>query len=90
MQYSCEAEISDFDLSSISIDKNIVTLKIPVNHRRILRMQIVQAFENLPCPVLDGLGIDFPMLHTISSHGKKACQEMGKKQGKSSAERLTA
>jgi len=84
LQYSCEPEISDFDLSSISIDKYIVTLQIPVNYRRVLRMQIVQAFENLPCPVLDGLGINLPMLLTISSHqmknGVNPCDTQKKKE----------
>lgn len=43
-----------------------------MNNGRALRMQIVQAFKDLPSPVLDGLWVNFPMLHTISSHKEKS------------------
>lgn len=65
LEDSSKAEITNFDLTSVSIDEYIVALKIPVNNRRGLRMQIVQTFKNLPGPVLDSLGINLPMLLTV-------------------------
>jgi hypothetical protein len=71
LHHSSEPKISNFDLSGISIDKNIVALKVTVNYRRGLRMQIVQAFKNLPCPVHDGLGINFAVLLAITLDQEK-------------------
>lgn len=70
LEDSCKAEITNFDLTSVSIDEYVVTLEIPVNNRRLLRMQIGQAFKNLPCPVLDSLGINLPMLLTVPKHNQ--------------------
>ena len=47
-----EAEVANLDLALVSIDENVVTLEISVDHWRAKAVEIEKASQNLPTPML--------------------------------------
>jgi hypothetical protein len=47
-----ETEVANLDLSLVAVHEDVVTLEVPVDDGRIVAMQVQQAAEDLPAPVL--------------------------------------
>ena len=47
-----EAEVANLDLALVAVHEDVVTLEVPVDDGRIVAVQIQQAAEDLPAPVL--------------------------------------
>ena len=47
-----EAEVANHDLALVAVHEDVVTLEVPVDDGRIVAVQIQQAAEDLPAPVL--------------------------------------
>jgi hypothetical protein len=47
-----EAKITNLYFPLVPIDKDIVTLQISVDHRRVMAMKIEKPSQDLPTPVL--------------------------------------
>lgn len=58
---SSKPEIPNFDLPLITIDEDVVTLEVPVDHRGVTAMEIYQPFQNLPAPTLHRPDVDSPV-----------------------------
>lgn len=52
-QNSSKAKVANLDFPLVSIDENIVTLEISVNHRGVTAVKIEKAFQNLSTPMLN-------------------------------------
>ena len=48
----CQAEISNLHFPLISIDKNIITFEISMNHRWVMAMKIEKPTQDLSTPML--------------------------------------
>lgn len=47
-----QAKVADLDLPLVAVHEDVVTLEVPVNDGRIMAVQVQQAAEDLPAPVL--------------------------------------
>jgi len=47
-----EAEVANLDLALVAVHEDVVTLEVPVDDGWIVAVQIQQAAEDLPAPVL--------------------------------------
>lgn len=47
-----QPEIADLDLTEMAIDKDVVTLQVPVDYWRIMAVEVSEAAEDLAGPVL--------------------------------------
>ena len=47
-----EAEVANLDVALVAVHEDVVTLEVPVDDGRIVAVQIQQAAEDLPAPVL--------------------------------------
>lgn len=47
-----EAEVANLDLALVAVHEDVVTLEVPVNDGWIVAMEVQQAAEDLPAPVL--------------------------------------
>jgi hypothetical protein len=61
------SHVPDFDLAVCTIDKNVVTLDVAMDDRRVVRVKIDQAFQDLSAPSLDDFDIGMLQLADISS-----------------------
>jgi hypothetical protein len=60
-----EAKITNFDFSLVTIDENIITLEISMNHRRIMAMEIEETFQNLSTPMLNSSDVNSFMFKSV-------------------------
>lgn len=58
----CKAKITNLHFSLVAIDKDIVTLEISVDHRRVTAVKIEKPSQDLPTPVLYSSDINSLML----------------------------
>jgi hypothetical protein len=47
-----ESEVADLDLTLVTIHEDVVALEVPVDDGWIMAVQVEQAAEDLPAPVL--------------------------------------
>jgi hypothetical protein len=47
-----QAEVADLDLALVAVHEDVVTLEVPVDDGRIVAVQVQQAAEDLPAPML--------------------------------------
>jgi hypothetical protein len=47
-----EAEVANLDLALVTVHEDVVTLEVPVDDGRIVAVEVQQAAEDLPAPVL--------------------------------------
>lgn len=66
-QHSCKTKIANFNLSKMPIDKDIITLKVSMDNRRVVLMEINKPFQDLPSPRLDCSDIYPQVLIFVSS-----------------------
>ena len=52
-EHSCKTKIADFDLSKMPINKDIITLEVSMDNRRVMLVEINKPFQDLPSPGLD-------------------------------------
>ena len=57
-----EAKITNLDFPLVSINKNVVTLEVPVDNRGVMAMEIKKAFQNLSTPMFHSSNVDSPVL----------------------------
>lgn len=57
-QNSSEAKISNFHFSLVSINKDVITLKISMDYRGIMAMKIEKPIQDLSAPALYCSNID--------------------------------
>ena len=60
-----KSKITNLNLPLIPINKNIITLEISMDHRRLMAMQIMKPPQNLPAPMLHSSNINSLMLQPI-------------------------
>lgn len=60
-----KAKITDLDFALVTVDKNVITFEISMNHRGIMAMEIKKTLQNLPTPMFDCSNIDPLMLCPI-------------------------
>jgi len=60
-----KAEITNFDFSLVTIDENIITLEISMDHRRVMAVEIDKTFQNLPAPILNCSDVNSFMFKSI-------------------------
>jgi hypothetical protein len=56
-----KAKITNFDFSLVTINKNVVTLEIPVDYRGVMAVKIEKPLQYLPTPMLDCSNIYSPV-----------------------------
>jgi len=60
-----KAEITNFDLSLVTIDENVITLEISMDHRRVMAVEIDKTFQNLPAPMLNSSDVNSFMFKSV-------------------------
>jgi len=63
-----QAEIADLDLTLVAVHEDVVTLEVPVDDRRIVAVQVQQAAEDLPAPVLHRPYVHPPVPLPVPNH----------------------
>lgn len=54
---SRQPEIPDLDLAEVAVDKDVVALEVPVDHRRIMAVEVGETIEDLPGPTFHGSNV---------------------------------
>lgn len=67
-QHSCKTKIAYFDLSKMPINKDIITLEVSMDNRRVVLVEINKPFQDLPSPGLDCPDIYPQVLSFVSAH----------------------
>lgn len=73
----CKSKITNLNFPLIPINKDIVTLEISMDYRRLMAMQIMKPPQNLPAPMLHRSNINSLMLQPIpmEQETNKICQK---------------
>lgn len=64
-QNSSKPKISNFNFPLVSIDKNVITLKISMDYRGIMTMKIEKSIQDLSAPPLYCSNVDSFVLQPI-------------------------
>lgn len=67
-QHSCKTKITNFDLSKMAINKDIITLEVSMDNRRVVSVEINKPFQDLPSPGLDCSDIYPQVLIFVSAY----------------------
>ena len=63
-----QAEVADLDLTLVAVHEDVVTLEVPVDDGRIVAVQVQQAAEDLPAPVLHRPYVHPPVPLPVPNH----------------------
>jgi len=63
-----QAKVADLDLALVAVHEDVVTLEVPVDDRRIVAVQVQQAAEDLPAPVLHRPYVHPPVPLPVPNH----------------------
>ena len=61
----CKSKITNLNFPLIPVNKDIVTLEISMDYRRLMAMQIMKPSQNLPAPMLHCSNINSLMFQPI-------------------------
>ena len=69
-EHSCKTKIAYFDLTKMAINKDVITLEVSMDHRRVVAVEINKPFQDLPSPRLDCSNIYPQVLVFVSTQEK--------------------
>lgn len=72
MEYSCKPQVTNLDFPKMAIYKDIITLQVSMNYRRVVLVQINEPLQNLARPALNGSDINLLIfLHVSAEETRK-------------------
>lgn len=82
-----QTKVADLDLALVAVHEDVVTLEVPVDDGRIVAVQVQQAAENLPAPVLHRPYVHPPVSLPVPNHHQTRNRNQIQSRNQSSAEK---